>query len=166
MRPGGGRDKGSAFEREVAAAVANAFGVPRTQCYRTPLSGGHPFGDKGDLVIGPALLPRFPYCVECKRVRSFDLTRLMMPWSARAKKKSWLENKFIEQAIRQAQSPIRPLLVVRADHQFALAIRPWGVRDSSHGMCFEYAGDAWAVSLFENWLTETVAREGKVVSVS
>ena len=72
MKPGGGRDKGALFEREVAKLIIKAFacyGIKRKDCYRTPLSGGHRFASKldpGDLVVSARMRKLFPFSVEAK----------------------------------------------------------------------------------------------------
>ena len=60
------KNKGSTFENAISKTVCQYFEVEREECYRTPLSGGHPFGDTGDLVIGTKLFKQFPFVVECK----------------------------------------------------------------------------------------------------
>jgi hypothetical protein len=74
------RQKGNAFERKVAKMILSTFpqfGPP--DCYRTPLSGGHPSADSGDLLTSNALQRKFPYVVECKHVRGWNLQWLMPP---------------------------------------------------------------------------------------
>lgn len=128
MRPGGGKSKGSGFEREVAKKIVKAFskfGIKETDCYRTPLSGGHRVASKadpGDLVISPELRELFPFTVECKRVEAFSLVHLLVPSAVREKKKSWLENKFLDQAVRETLPKTRPLLVVRRNNEEPLAL--------------------------------------------
>ena len=67
--------KGSVFERLVAKMIITAAGpgFDRSDCYRTPLSGGHEFAGASDLVISPRLRKLFPFCVECKHRRNFRL---------------------------------------------------------------------------------------------
>lgn len=91
------KQKGSDFERLVAKMVLSAFGKEFTQkdCFRTPMSGGHPFADGGDLVISPRLREVFPFVVECKHDKTwrpdmfFSLTKLVTNWlnQARAEEK-------------------------------------------------------------------------------
>lgn len=71
-----GKAKGSAFERKIAADVAKAAGVSKKRVYRTPLSGGHPYADTGDLVIHPKVLAIFPFCVECKHRKTIKVENL------------------------------------------------------------------------------------------
>lgn len=82
------RRKGSAFERKVARSIAKAVGATKKDIYRTPLSGGHPYADRGDLVIARKFRKRFPYCVECKHQRDWNAEWLFAPT---AKLHSWFK---------------------------------------------------------------------------
>ena len=75
-----GRNKGKAFERHIAKDILKAFPsfTPR-DCYRTPMSGGHPFADSGDLCISPDLQKLFPFVVECKHYRNFRFQDVLPP---------------------------------------------------------------------------------------
>lgn len=83
MKAGGGRNKGSAFERKVAKLIIATFankGITKQDCYRTPGSGGHRFASKtdpGDLVLSPKLRKLFDYCVECKSYKTVPWGRLL-----------------------------------------------------------------------------------------
>lgn len=63
------RNKGAAFERDIAHRIRDRFGLTAKDVYRTPLSGGHPFGDAGDLVMSEAAVRAFPFLIECKHVK-------------------------------------------------------------------------------------------------
>lgn len=115
MKPGRGRLKGNAFERKVAADICAAFGMPAKQCYRTPLSGGHPYGDTGDLVVGPRLAKRFPYLVECKHRRNWNVEDL---FTGSANLCLWLSSV----AGRAKQAGRWPLLVVRGNRTLTIAV--------------------------------------------
>lgn len=113
MRPGGGRAKGSAFEREVAKMIVATFaskGITKEDCYRTPLSGGHVYASKkdpGDLQISAALAKLFPYSVECKSYRS-------LPWEKLVRRTTSIFDKWWEQALRAAEGTKRlPILVFK-----------------------------------------------------
>ncbi|MDE2099978.1 MAG: hypothetical protein KGL39_22180 [Patescibacteria group bacterium] len=122
MKKGGGREKGSRFEREVAKIVVRAFadkGITQKDCYRTPLSGGHRFAaqsDPGDLVISERLRRFFPYAVECKSYKKLDWPKLI----SNAKQKGhW--DKWWRQATKAADAQscgrgldrLYPLLIFR-----------------------------------------------------
>jgi hypothetical protein len=71
--------KGSSFERLVAKIIAKHFGVSPKECYRTPLSGGHPYAESSDLVLSPELLKKFPMVVECKHTKAWKIEHLFKP---------------------------------------------------------------------------------------
>lgn len=106
------RDKGSAFERLVAAMVLEAIpGFTKKDCYRTPLSGGHPVADSGDLVVSERLQKKFPFVVECKHVKDWNLQWLWPPNSA---VRSWITQ---AQAAAKRMGTRRPwLLVMRGNN--------------------------------------------------
>lgn len=67
MKPGGGRVKGSSFERKVAKMFSEWCGH---KVNRTPLSGGWgnaaAHGTCGDLVVEKKYQKLFPFTIECK----------------------------------------------------------------------------------------------------
>jgi hypothetical protein len=75
MKPGGGRGKGSAFERLLAKRFQKWSG---SEVRRTPLSGGWAkeakFQAKGDLVSTD---PDFPFSVEAKKQEKWVLEHLL-----------------------------------------------------------------------------------------
>jgi hypothetical protein len=111
-----GRNKGKAFERRIAKDILKAFPNFRPKdCYRTPMSGGHPFADSGDLCVSPALQKLFPFVCECKHYRSFSLRDLLPPTKQFS---SW-----IWQARGAAVKMDRPwLLIVRGNNTPIYAI--------------------------------------------
>jgi hypothetical protein len=80
-----GRTKGSAYEREIARQIVEAFapwGITAEHCFRTPLSGGHKFAcktDPGDLQIHADLLQFFWFSTECKFHRGINWIELFKP---------------------------------------------------------------------------------------
>lgn len=128
MRKGGGRNKGSAFEREVAAAIIDTFacvGVCKEDCYRTPGSGGHRFAkkeDPGDLVISGRLRKHWPFAVECKHYAKISLDLLMVPHI----KQGMLYNWWVQ--ARASAGKHVPLLVFRQNRQQAYAMFPMDMR--------------------------------------
>lgn len=102
MKPGGGRSKGSGFEREIAKAVIEAFqvydpSIGIEDCYRTPMSGGHRAArkqDPGDLVMSSRLAKLFPVHVECKKQQSLEVFHFFDD----LKKPSWGAPNWIRQA--------------------------------------------------------------------
>lgn len=157
MRAGGGRAKGANFERVVAKAVIRSFarfGITIKDCYRTPMSGGHPAASltsPGDLVVSARLAKLFPFSVECKRVEALSLDQLFQTGTT-----TGLLQKFMQQAVRQAGQEWIPLLVVKKNHGPLLAVLPvgeWGVVNRSEWgrglakirpqMLFRFAGADW-----------------------
>ena len=138
MKPGAGRNKGSAFEREVAAVIIKTFaglGIGKEDCYRTPSSGGHRFAkktDPGDLVCSARLQKLWPFAVECKHYKEIRLDWLMVP-----NVKSGLVSNWWKQAVAAA-SVGYPLLVFRQDRQQAYAMypetTPWSVFTMDQGV--------------------------------
>jgi len=104
MKRGGGKRKGSAFERTIAIVFREKFNLDAKHCYRTPLSGGHfaaRRNDPGDLVFSPAFqnsLP-IPICVECKNQKDWKIGRF---WENLKAKRSWPETQALKQAIEAA----------------------------------------------------------------
>lgn len=123
MKPGGGRIKGSTFERKIADMVVRAFaqhGITRSDCYRTPSSGGHRFAkqsDPGDLVLSPALRSMFAFSVECKKYKKLDWHLLL---SDSIKKGHW--DSWWVQA-EKASIGAKPMVVFSANRSqpFAMA---------------------------------------------
>ncbi len=124
MRKGGGRQKGSAFERDVAKLIIAAFehrGICKEDCYRTPGSGGHKYAkkeDPGDLVISPRLRKHWPFAVECKFYAKLPMDVLMTP-----NIKAGLISNWWTQTVTSAGKHI-PLLVFRQNKQQAYAMLP------------------------------------------
>lgn len=110
--------KGKEFERFVARAVlADAPGFGKKDCYRTPLSGGHPFGETGDLVISPGLRKFFPFVVECKHRKDWGPGVMFQP---RKEERSW-----ILQVLRATRkNDFAPLLVMRGNATEVYAAAP------------------------------------------
>ncbi len=126
MKPGGGRQKGSSFERKVAKLIVATFaqyGITKEDCYRTPGSGGHRFASKkdpGDLVLSPALKKLFPYSVECKHYKELDWTMLLRPDQRRGHFGTWWR-----QACKAAQATDTvPLLIFKANRSDIFAMFP------------------------------------------
>ena|SRR6267378_1092139 len=79
MKSTGSGIKGKRFERAVARMIIKAgecIGLKKKDCYRTPMSGGHPIAKSrhpSDLVMSRKLLKVMPASVECKHYRRIDL---------------------------------------------------------------------------------------------
>lgn len=71
------RNKGCTFERLVASMIIKAAGKPFTKkdCFRTPLSGGHPYAGESDLQFTKHLRCVLPFVVECKHYKGLKPTQ-------------------------------------------------------------------------------------------
>lgn len=163
MKSGGGRNKGSAFERLVSKLFLEAFkkGGVQTKpedCFRTPLSGGHRFASKtdpGDLQFSKELTELFPMVVECKHYRELCLERYLQK-----PKKSWKEFQWLDQVSLSSQQTGRPpVLVMRGNNGVifcghTVVIRlpfpdsPW----KQPSIIFGYKEYAWWVYPLEDFL--------------
>lgn len=138
MKQGGGRVKGAAFELRISKELvlaAKRAGMTRKDCYRTPLSGGHPFGDRGDLVISPAFAELFPFCVEAKHYSNWSPGVMFEP---RAQELSWIDQ--VVKATQQCQNLRHPLLVVSGNRTGAYAVAPWNVLRRYDAQLVYYGG--------------------------
>lgn len=157
MRKGGGRAKGNGFERKIARMIVATFadkGITKTDCYRTPLSGGHRQArekDPGDLVISEKLLKYFPFSCECKFYKKIYLPALWMP------QKKWLKAWYFGQWLKQTCAACtgedrHPLLVFKGNNTPEFAILP-RLMPLTHGLkprlMIEYEGEEWCVVLFK-----------------
>src|SRR6266700_4957618 len=102
MRVGGGKGKGSGFERQIAKKIVRAFrsfGIKQRECWRSVLSGGHEIS-AGDLYMSDRLVKLFPFAIECKFYRRIDWWHFVL--SHNKKRNKWKEWKWLEQAIEGA----------------------------------------------------------------
>lgn len=159
MRKGGGRAKGSSFERKVAKMVVATFkdfGIKNIDCYRTPMSGGHRYArgkDPGDLVISKKLLKYFPFSVECKFWKKIYFPAL---WYSQEKwLKAWKLGDWLKQTCAACTKDRHPLLVFRANGTPEFAVLPRlmpltvGLKPR---LMIEYEGEEWCVVLFSTLL--------------
>lgn len=118
MRKGGGRKKGSAYERRIAKLFERWWG---TKVSRTPLSGG--WGNKkefetcGDLICQGG----WPFSIECKCYKKWHLEQLLT--GEKCKIKSWWK-----QSVDDAGHKKIPLLVFTRNHQpnfIMLRVNDW-----------------------------------------
>ena len=124
MRKGGGKGKGSAFERTVAKLIVKAFrrhGIEQRECWRSVLSGGHLISS-GDLAMSDRLLRLFPFSVECKfrkkiRFENFLLSKL-------SEERKWLQQ--AEAGARKVKG-LEPILVLKANRGPIYVLFPWSI---------------------------------------
>lgn len=115
MKPSGCKAKGSAFELDVAKALAKALNISQKKyLQRSPESGARPVW-KGDVVPVGALVDIWPFHVECKKREGWDLYQVMCDETGKSEPLQW----FIE-ACEQAYDTEKVPLIV-----FARNFRPW-----------------------------------------
>ena len=78
MKKGGGKRKGSAFERKVAGLLDKWWKVPKNTFWRTVNSGGwkQP-GDITSKISEDGTLIKFPFIVECKHYNQIDIWKVL-----------------------------------------------------------------------------------------
>lgn len=158
MKQGGGRSKGATFERTVSKMIVEAskhLGVRQQDCYRTPMSGGHPnakYQHPSDLVMSKKLLKHFSVSVECKHYKKVDLqtlftkTGLVFSWVAQA-----------SHAALHSNDDLTPLVVFKWNNSQVFCIFPVGsLPRPNHQtyMRFFYKKQYWHVVLFQALLDE------------
>lgn len=70
-----GKAKGGKYERDISAKIVRAFkkrGITKDDCFRTPRGS-----KEGDLKCGSALTKMFPFCTECKFLKSVPTFHLL-----------------------------------------------------------------------------------------
>lgn len=152
MRRGGGREKGNGFERLVAKRIVAVSCMTAKDCYRTPLSGGHPYGDRGDLVVSPQLRKRFPFFVECKFYRGWNLDHLLWPGSLA---KSWYK-KLVQQS---KEARLIPMFVAKGNRGVPIAAVPIKVvktfpvlKSVSPFLKYKIQGESWIATTLDEFL--------------
>lgn len=109
------RNKGNAFERQVAALMIEALAPlnpTKKEIYRTPMSGGHPYAQRGDLIIDQRLQPYCPFVVEAKHHKDWWPGVMMGP-PLRKQEEEWIAQAKEATAIAAKQLPgLLPLLVM------------------------------------------------------
>jgi len=165
MKKGGGRGKGSSFERAVAKMVLKTFpGFSAKDCYRTPLSGGHfaaSKNDPGDLVMSPKLRQLFPFSVECKSYKELPLETFWLPET----KRKGLINGWLKQCVKacngsfdkkQPGDQLYPLLIMKGNRGRIFCALPGlypQVTQIKHKLRIRYNKKEWFVLLFQDLLT-------------
>ena len=111
------RTKGAKFERKVAKLIiATANNVLKLDhhaklgskdCYRTPMSGGHPHAGASDLVLSKRLRKSFPFCVECKHTKGWKPVQM---FKLLGNVKSWIDQ--VSHAVSRDRHLRYPMLIV------------------------------------------------------
>jgi hypothetical protein len=149
VRKGGGKGKGSGFERDVAKQIVRAFhkfGIKQRECWRSVLSGGHTMSS-GDLIMSVKLEKLFPYSVECKFYRKIDWWHFLVTPPMRNQK--WKEMQWLAQAINGAKKrpDLKPLLIMKENRSKVFAMYQTKEKDSVYG---------WRLILFSDLLKRRV----------
>lgn len=164
----GRKTKGADFELLIAKTILQAVGEPFTKkdCYRTPLSGGHPYTGDSDLQISPRLLRRFPFVVECKHRKDWFPAVMFSP---RKEEQNWL----LQVSTATAKvAPRIPLLVMRGNHTkiYGAAprsgLQPWlkrGHLASIARLVFWYEGTPWWLVEWDTVLAKLGSEKAKAV---
>jgi hypothetical protein len=128
--------------------------LTKKDCYRTPLSGGHPMGDPGDLVMSPRLRAIFPYLIEAKHRKDWKVEHIFVPTAAMAE--------WVEQAVRAANKlHLTPVVVVRGHHTNIFCFLPHRVGQRGKPVVLAVkigplVDPDWVAMRFGDFLTEVL----------
>jgi hypothetical protein len=158
------RTKGSDFERHVAGLIVAAFkeyGITKKDCYRTPMSGGHPYADVGDLTMSATLLALLPVVVECKHTKSWNMSHLMNPPKMMM---DWMDQ--VTKAAAPTNSTRAPLVVMRGNGTPILCAIPQmrlvNYRPHPQLLMQHTNGNLWVIMNFASFLQEAALQQKKV----
>lgn len=116
MRIGGGKPKGGKFEHITADKIQKAFehkGVKEGDVYRTKNSGAGK-KQKGDIGLSSHAVRYFPFTVECKHYKKFNLNHLFHPYIEMSSK--WLFKQWWSQLRAECKISGKPgILIIRAN---------------------------------------------------
>lgn len=107
MKKGGGKAKGSAFERKIARAIDSWWEVASGTFWRSVNSGG--WKEPGD--IAPRNAVEFPFVIECKFYKSVNPLDIFKPNMGSSHLRTWMVqlNREIEHARATKKQPsLRP----------------------------------------------------------
>lgn len=120
------RRKGNQFELEIAKALAEALGVPKNECCRTPNSGA--LIERSDLRFSDRVRKVFPWYVEAKKREGWTLDGYFNPkweiwkwyedaeWKARKDHTSGFQGVKADPLLVFSKNFMQPLVMVRLDH--------------------------------------------------
>lgn len=156
------RAKGSEFELKISKQVIACSGGRFTSkdCYRMPLSGGHPHAGKADLAMSTEFLKFCPFIVECKHDKQFFDGCILR---FRANELNWLGQ--VSRAVEDIGG-YYPLLVMRGNNTpvycasliegFNFAFGKAWLLDLPR-ILFFYSGE-WAQVKFDDFIKALTAR--------
>jgi len=122
--------KGKRFERQIVESIRKEFGLTKFQCYRTPVSGGHPYTAKSDVIFYPEeLWKEIGLFIECKfrSSKECDLNPLIEAILLRDDKRKWKPFKWLEEAKKKCPDHLVPVVVIKGVRREPLAV--FDVRD-------------------------------------
>ncbi len=91
------------------------------------MSGGHPVAEKGDSVISPRLKKIFPFFIECKAYRDWNLNRLLWP---KGKSKGW----YLKLRIQAKEAGRLPIFIAKGNNEEPVAAVPYQLRSKFPGL--------------------------------
>lgn len=160
MRNGGGKAKGSGFERDIAKAIVKAFaefGIEQRECWRSVLSGGHEMS-AGDLYLSDRLMQLFPWAPEMKSRKKINFRNFF-----EANEKSE-EMKWLKQAMEGARKieGLKALLVMKENHQKVMVLKELSVEHTTRKMVLKIGDQFWEPMSWDDFIKEAVeeARHG------
>jgi len=135
--------KGTAFERWFEKQIREVLKLSKSDCYRTPGSGGIRHLVGSDIYLSESARAVFPFYVECKHWRTWRLDKVMFMHRT---VKIWL-HKLLSDGRREPGQI--PLLVARGHRTESFAIMPVGLLPrgfvcSDPVLYFRYGEDRWA----------------------
>lgn len=116
LKKGASKRKGSQFERVVAKLLDKYWKVPEHTFWRTPLSGG--WHEAGDIASRDRSV-WFPFIIECKSYKSFDLVQHLSRPDTIKLFKWWTQVKRDSEKAKQQGRPLNtciPLLIIKINN--------------------------------------------------
>ncbi len=150
MIPGGGKKKGSEFERCIAKAIVKAFksfGVEQRDCWRSVLSGGH-FMSSGDLEMTIKMETLFPFSVDCKARKKIHWENFLLE-NMKSEEMKWVEQ-VLEGVAKRPK--LLPLLVLKENNCKIVAISQSVLGPAPLHLC----GKNWIVEPWTGFLEDAV----------
>ena len=141
------RAKGVRYERNIARRIRDALDLERHDCWRTPLSGGHPHDSKinpGDLQFSPPLRAALNVAIECKHHDGASLHPLLAPGGL-SPRSYWA--RWLDQTSRLPPGPT-PCLVARVK-RLDLVVMPAGSEMLPRvppRLTFRHGGTTWSLA--------------------
>jgi hypothetical protein len=125
---GGGKSKGSSFERKVAHMLDDWWELPKDTLWRTVNSGG--WKQPGDIYPRISSTPVwFPFVVECKHYRTVNLWEILKG-NKNAKIIDWWKQVTVDQGkCKEDKKPIRLLIFRQNNYPVFVAFDSSEVRE-------------------------------------